>query len=46
MNESWGLRIRVVASERTRVDDLEEFPGYCGIPLGLRIVQCEVIPLE
>lgn len=46
MNEWWGLRKRVVAGERMRVDDLGEFPRYCGIPMGLRIVQCEVIPVE
>lgn len=46
----WGLRIRVLVAgdERVKVDDLGEFPGYnCGIPPGqLRIVQCEVIPVE
>lgn len=36
----------MVGSERMRVDDLGKLPEYCGIPLGLRIVQCEVIPLE
>lgn len=36
----------MVESERMRVDDLGEFPENCGIPLGLRIVHCEVIPLE
>ena len=46
MNEWWGLKIRVLADERMRVDELGEFPGYCGMPLVLRIVQCEVIPLE
>lgn len=36
----------VAAGKRMRVDDPGEFPGYSGIPLGLRIVQCEVIPVE
>lgn len=36
----------MVAGERMRVDDLGEFPGYCGIPMGLHVVQCEVIPVK